>query len=222
MKSRFLKVGVCILIFFSLICASNLLFRPVYERLGKTFEGVLVFLGEKARDEFGLEISYENISPSILRGIRGTGISISDSKTRAPVASVRSASVSYSIPALLKGDFSHALKHVSLRDVDISIAEGKNDFWIERISEFAKKKSSFDAGDSFEISDGFSEKSHENFGQGVSTSDKISEALEGIDVSFLRDLRIYRMRARYEKGNSVFSGEVSRATFLNADGAHTD
>ncbi|MDE5580011.1 MAG: translocation/assembly module TamB [Treponemataceae bacterium] len=222
MKSRFLKVGVCILIFFSLICASNLLFRPVYERLGKTFEGVLVFLGEKARDEFGLEISYENISPSILRGIRVTGISISDSKTRAPVASVRSASVSYSIPALLKGDFSRALKHVSLRDVDISIAEGKNDFWIEKISEFAKKKSSFDAGDSFEISDGFLEKSHENFGQGVSTSDKISEALEGIDVSFLRDLRIYRMRARYEKGDSVFSGEVSRATFLNADGGHTD
>ncbi|MDE5775362.1 MAG: hypothetical protein K2H67_00600, partial [Treponemataceae bacterium] len=30
------------------------------------------------------------------------------------------------------------------------------------------------------------------------------------------------MRARYEKGDSVFSGEVSRATFLNADGAHTD
>ena len=55
MKSRFLKVGVCILIFFSLICVSNLLFRPVYERLGKTFEGALVFLGEKVRDEFGLE-----------------------------------------------------------------------------------------------------------------------------------------------------------------------
>ena len=222
MKSRFLKVGVCILIFFSLICVSNLLFRPVYERLGKTFEGALVFLGEKVRDEFGLEISYENISPSILRGIRVTGISISDSKTRAPVAGVRSASVSYSIPALLKGDFSHALKHVSLRDVDISVVEGKNDSWIEKISEFAKKKSSFDAQGSLEISDGFSEKSHENFEQGVSTSEKISAALEGIDVSFLRDLRIYRMRARYEKGGSIFSGEVSRANFVNTDGGHTD
>lgn len=226
MKSRFVKVGVCILIFFSLICASNLLFRPVYERLGKAFEGVLVFLGEKARDEFGLEISYENVSPSILRGIRVTGISISDSNTRAPVASVRSASVSYSILALLKGDFSHALKHVSLRDVDISVAEGKNDSWIEKISEFAKEKSSAGARDSFEISDEISENAHGKIlgdsGQSVSTSEKISEALEEIDISFLRDLRIYRMRTRYEKGDSIFSGEVSRATFLNADGAHTD
>ncbi len=222
MKSRFVKVGVCILIFFSLVCVSNLLFRPVYERLGKTFEGVLVFLGEKAQDEFGLEISYESISPSILRGIRVAGITISDSKTHAPVASIKNASVSYSIPSLLKGDFSHALKSVSLRDVDISVAEGKNDFWIEKISRFAKKKSASDAPDSLEISEDIFEKSDEDSGQEISISKKISETVEGIDVSFLRDLRIYRMRARYEKGGSVFSGEVSRATFLNADGGNTN
>lgn len=221
MKSRFIKVGVCILIFFSLICVSNLLFRPVYEKLGKAFEGAIVFFGEKVRDDFALEISYESLSPSILRGIKVSGISVVDSETGALVASVRNASVAYSIPAILKGDFSNALKHISLRDVDISVVAGKNDSWIGKISEAAKKKSAQLSRDLPEISESDFESDFGDSAQRTYSTEKIFETLEGIDIAFLRDLRIYRMRARYEKEGSVFSGEVSRATFLN-EGGNTD
>lgn len=222
MKSRFVKVGACILIFFSLIFVLKLLFRPVYERLGNTFEGALAFLGETVREEFALEVSYETLSPSILRGITVSGIVISDAKSSLPVASVGSASVSYSIPALLKGDVSRALKSVSLRDVDISVAAGTNDSWIEAVSKAVKKKSGFATDGSDGIQGNADGQNPGKLRADGSDSEKLFEALEGIDLSFLRDVRIYRMRARYENGGSVFSGELSRATFLNADGGNVD
>ena len=94
-KSRFIKVGLCVLIFLSLVGASNLLLRPVYDRIGGDFKNLLLSLNRKAEEEIGLSFSYESLSPSILGSVNLNNISVVDYQSRKYGILARRISLSY-------------------------------------------------------------------------------------------------------------------------------
>lgn len=187
-KSRFIKIGLCVLVFLLLVGASNLLLMPVYDRVGGGFRNLLFSLNSKAEDEIGLRFSYESLSPSILGSVDLNNISVVDAQSQKTVIMVRRLSLSYSILDLLNGRFSSALKSLSLRDVEIDLLEGENDFWLKKISGAKDSK-------------GFDFSSLENI-------------FEGFDFSFLDAVRVYRLHGRYRNSRLALDANVKKANFL--------
>lgn len=186
-KSRFIKVGLCVLIFLSLVGASNLLLRPVYDRIGGDFKNLLLSLNRKAEEEIGLSFSYESLSPSILGSVNLNNISVVDSQSRKSVILARRISLSYSILDLLNGRFSSALKSLSLRDVEIELLEGENNFWMQKIS--GEKNS-----------------------KGLDFS-SLENILENLDFSFLEVVSVYRLHGRYKNPRLTLDANVNKANF---------
>ncbi len=186
-KSRFVKVGLCVIFFLLLVGASNLLLRPVYDRIGGGFQDLLLSLNRKAEEEIGLRFSYESLSPSILGSVDLNNISVVDSQSQKSVVLVRRISLSYSILDLLNARFSSALKSLSLRDVEIELLEGENDFWLKKIS--GEKNS-----------------------KGLDFS-SLENIFENLDFSFLETVRVYRLHGRYKNPRLTLDANVNKVNF---------
>lgn len=187
-KSRFIKIGLCVVVFLLLVGASNLLLMPVYDRVGGDFRNLLLSLNRKAEEEIGLVFSYESLSPSILGSVNLNNISVVDARSQKSVIKVRRLSLSYSILDLLNGRFYSALKSLSLRDVEIDLLDGENDFWLKKISGGKDSK-----------------------GLDFSSLDNI---FAGFDFSFLDAVRVYRLHGRYRNSRLSLDANVKKANFL--------
>ena len=74
-KQRYIKIGVCVVYFLSLLVAVNRLLRPLYIRIGTQIQKTVDSYRENLKENAGLQISYKSLSPSILSGVSVNGIS---------------------------------------------------------------------------------------------------------------------------------------------------
>ena len=130
MKSRVLKLALCITIFFSLIIASFALVRPIYIGLGRAMRSKISVLNDTLDKSFGINISYSSLSPSILTGINIRGIDLKDTETGETVMTISKANAKYSIPNIIKGDFDRGISKIIIRDLHAEIIQGKNTAWL--------------------------------------------------------------------------------------------
>lgn len=131
MKSRALKLGLCITIFFFLLAVSFALVRPIYFGLGNAMRAKLEILNSTLDKSFGINVSYSSLSPSILTGINIKGIVVKDTATDETVLTIKKAHASYSIANIIKGDFVNGISKIVIRDLYAEIIRDKNSFWID-------------------------------------------------------------------------------------------
>ena len=204
-KVRHIKIGICILIFLSLLAVSNRLLLPVYNHMGQQIQRTMQNVTSAFKDRTGLEISYKSLSPSILSGININGIVAVDAESGEQVASIGRLSLGYGLKALLSKDFQASLKSLVLRDVEIRIVHVQNDYWLERLA--ANKKEEGEKESAQKIDGDFVR----DFLEGLN--------IDGAAINFASDLRVYRLRILYkdDEKNLSCEADLSKA-FLSANG----
>lgn len=153
MKSRFLKIGLCIVILVSLLALSFAMVRPVYIGLGNFMRSKLAVLNATLNENFGVNISYSSLSPSILTGIKLKGIEVKDSQTSETILTIKKVTVDYSLSNVLKGDFENAVSKIIINEVNADVTVGKNTAWIDYLisKNLEKKKDDADTKSIIEI-----------------------------------------------------------------------
>ena len=133
MKSKVVKVGVSSILFFSMILASLALVRPVIggfaQRLQDYRDQVLSLVEAKT----GLRVSYDSLSPAILSAFRIKGIVLSDADRGIPVLSIRKASLSYSISALLSGNLDEAFSKLTVTGITLEYDALQSNHVLEKL-----------------------------------------------------------------------------------------
>ena len=178
-KQRYIKIGVCVVFFLSLLVAVNRLLRPLYTQIGTQIQKTVDSYRETFKENAGLQISYKSLSPSILSGVSVNGISVVDARSGIEVASIGRLYLDYSLRDMLKGNFSDCVEGLLLRDIEIKILSGENDFWLAQILE--KRKASQTA--SLEA-----KPYSERFKELQKTSGKLSVILDRTGIAFDRQL----------------------------------
>ena len=197
-KLRHIKIGICIFIFLSLLGVSNRLLLPVYNRVGAQIQKTMESFGNEAREKTGLLISYKSMSPSILSGISINGIVLRDAESGLEVATIGRLSLGYALKAFVAKDFKDGIKSLILRDVDVKIVRGENDFWLVGLLE--KRRGGLEAKGA----------GLEEFLKGLN--------FEGADLRLSSDVRVYRLRVLYKDKGFSCTADVSKA-FLSAGSA---
>lgn len=131
MKSRALKLGLCITVFFFLLVASFALVRPVYQGLGNAMRSKIAVLNSTLDEMYGINVSYSSLSPSILTGINIKGIVVKDTATDETVLTIKKIRADYSLANIIKGDFENGISKIVIRDLYAEIIRDKNTFWID-------------------------------------------------------------------------------------------
>lgn len=135
MKSRVLKLGLCIVILVSLVAGSFALVTPVYRALGNFLRGKVAGINRMLDENYGITVSYESLSPSILKGIKLKNIEVKDNATGVTILAIKKITASFSILKVLKGDFENAIYGITVNDVYGEFIKGKNSSWLEYIIE---------------------------------------------------------------------------------------
>ncbi len=202
-KQRYIKIGLCVFFFLSLLVAVNRLLHPVYERIGAQIQKTVQAFRSDLKDAAGLDISYKSLSPSVLSLININGISVVDAKSGLEVASIERLSLGYSLRDLFSGNAKNSVENLTLRDVEIKILSQKNDFWLRQILERRK------AGQEIELEE-------------KSGGERVREFLENLDFNNITlnlgaDIRVYRLRFLFEAASDSFEANISKA-FVAARG----
>lgn len=204
-KARYIKIGICILIFLSLLAVSNRLLLPVYNKVGAQILRAVDNVRHDLKSKTGLTFSYKSLSPSIISGINVNGIVIYDSESGEQVASIGRLSLGYAINALFSEDARDCVKSLVLRDVDILIHRGKNDRWLEALA----KNSGQDPDERAEKK--IDSEFLKTFFEGLD--------LEGANINLSSDWRASRLRFVYKDKDVSFEADISKAA-LSARGAN--
>ncbi len=197
-KQRYVKIGVCVFFFLSLLVAVNRLLEPLYTRIGTQIQKTVDYYRESFKENAGLQISYKSLSPSILSGVNVNGISIVDAKSGLEVASIGRLWLDYSLRDFFKGGTSAAVEGLLLRDVEIKILSGENDFWLTQILEKRKASQSADL-------------------EAIPYSERFKELLDKLDlknanIKLGSDLRVYRLRFVFKSVAQTFEANISKAS----------
>lgn len=207
-KRRYVKIGICIFIFLFLLGVSNRFLLPVYNRVGKQIQKTVETFKLSVKDKTGLVISYKSLSPSVLSGISINGITLLDSESGKQVAYIGRLSLGYALKAIFAKDFKAGAKSLVLRDVEICVERGENDFWLRR---FESKSGGGEEEKAALALEGDSDSAVKKFFESLD--------LDALDIDLSSDAKIYRLSFLYKdkvKGLSL-EADVSKA-FLSAGG----
>ena len=141
MKSKVVKVGVSSILFFSMILASLALVRPVIGGFAQRLQGYRAQVLSLVEAKTGLRVSYDSLSPAILSAFRIKGIVLSDADTGIPVLSIRKASLSYSIPALLSGNMDAVFSKLTVTGITLEYDVLKNNKVMEKLMSLVSTES---------------------------------------------------------------------------------
>ncbi|MBO7122735.1 MAG: translocation/assembly module TamB domain-containing protein [Treponema sp.] len=197
-KQRYIKIGVCVVFFLSLLVVVNRLLRPLYTQIGTQIQKTVDSYRESFKENAGLQISYKSLSPSILSGVSVNDISVVDSKSGLEVASIGRLYLDYSLRDLLKGNVAVCVESLLLRDVEIKILSGENDYWLAQILE--KRKASQSA-----------------LLETKTYSERFKELLDKMNfqnarINLASDLRVYRLRFVFKSDSQTFEANIAKAT----------
>ncbi|MBQ7619896.1 MAG: hypothetical protein IJS51_07175 [Treponema sp.] len=206
-KARHIKIGICIFIFLVLLAVSNRLLLPIYNKVGFQIQETMQSVQNGLREKTGLAISYKSLSPSILSGVNLNGITLYDSKSGEAVASIGRLSLGYTLKSLFSKNVAGSFESLVLRDVEITIERGKNDFWLSVLNQ--GRNGGRPGLEAANLDGDFVKSFFESL------------ELEGVNLKLSSDAKIYRLRIIYkDKKNDVFcESDISKA-FLSANGSN--
>ncbi len=120
MKYHYLKYGIGSIIFLLMIFAAFMLIRPVYMEINKKLQDLKTYAFSYLEDKTGFTIGYETLSPSILSGIRISGIEVKQLDNDFTVGKIDSVVINYRLMNLIKQDFLGAIRSVSINGFELT------------------------------------------------------------------------------------------------------
>ncbi len=119
MKYNYLKYGIGSIIFLLMIFAAFMLIRPVYLEINNRLQDLKDYAFSYIEDKTGFSIDYESLSPSILSGIRISGIEVKELDNDSVVGKIDSVVINYRLIKLFEKDFLGAIRSVSVNGFEL-------------------------------------------------------------------------------------------------------
>ena len=119
MKYHYLKYGIGSIIFLLMIFAAFMLIRPVYLEINNRLQELKDFAFSYIEEKTGFTIGYDSLSPSILSGIRITGIEVKQLEDDVVVGRIDSVVINYRLFKLFEKDFLGAVRSVSVNGFEL-------------------------------------------------------------------------------------------------------
>jgi hypothetical protein len=126
MKQPAIKKSIEFLIFLLLIAGCLVVLFPLSRQLDRALAGYRDSLLQGVEGRTGLRFSYDSLSPSIFRSIRFTNLVISDASNGSVIAEFSTVSLSLSVTALLRKDYTGAIRQVSVENGSIKVDAVRN------------------------------------------------------------------------------------------------
>lgn len=216
MKSRAFRTITGSFIFLLIIAVVAAALQPVYHAVDSALKTCESVFKTRLSKETGLGLSYKSLSPSLLTGIRIKGIVLYETENDAPILSVSNAVLGYSLPKIIKGDFSRAFTRLVLTDVSLDFSDSRYKAILDRLGSSGANNGADGAAVS-EKKAPHSSDSSDATGEGfASVLDFIKDALFSLPF----DVQIRNMNLGYEVGNDSFHA-VLNDLFVRKDGLNS-
>ena len=115
------------LLFLCILILSFAVLRPLMQTLEKKLSAVRNLILTELEETYNIRLSYESLSPSILRSVSLRNVKVYDAEQNREIASFADFSVQYRFWALLFGNSAEIIDSVNIADgfVDIDLVENK-------------------------------------------------------------------------------------------------
>lgn len=145
MKHRALNYILSTVIFLVLLLTVVLLLQPLYKRINTELEYLKPLIEETLATKTGLSVSYKNLSPSILTGLRVSGIEVYDltnsSEQQIPLLIIKNIRLSWKLLNLIKGDIANSFTYLEVSGIEGSYNQSENQDVVDKIlSNFVSPK----------------------------------------------------------------------------------
>lgn len=137
MKQPAIKKSIELLIFLLLVAGCLVLLFPLSRQLDRALAGYRDSLLQDVEGKTGLRFSYDSLSPSIFRSIRFTNLVVSDASNGSVIAEFSTVSLSLSVTALLRKDFTGAIRQVSVENGSVKVDAIRNQNTVRLIKALA-------------------------------------------------------------------------------------
>lgn len=114
MRRPTFKEVIAIIIFFLVTLSSSLALRPLHSALSAVLESQSKKIFSSFEKKFGLSVSYESMSPSVVTGLRFKNIVLKDAEDLSDVVKIQKTVIRYSILDFLRGKDIYAIKDVTV------------------------------------------------------------------------------------------------------------
>ena len=128
-KVEFNKKNNFIYIFLILIAVSLLATIPLYKKISSGIKSSIENAFLQIEQNTGLKINYDSISPSILKGIKISSISVSDSESSKQIFEISSCLLEYDLVNLFRGKFDEIITNLVIDGVNFNF-DKETDFHI--------------------------------------------------------------------------------------------
>ena len=119
MRNLRYQYGIGSIIFLLMIFAAFMLIRPVYLEINNRLQDLKDYAFSYIEDKTGFSIDYESLSPSILSGIRISGIEVKELDNDSVVGKIDSVVINYRLIKLFEKDFLGAIRSVSVNGFEL-------------------------------------------------------------------------------------------------------
>ncbi len=133
MKSKILKTSIGSIIFLLLVIGVIASIFPLYKKINAVMTYEISNLAKMADEKLGLEISYEELSPSVLSGIKLKNVNLRDSFTQKQLVKINRATFSYKISDFFSKKPLNAIQLLLLDGVRVEYDAVKDNDFIENL-----------------------------------------------------------------------------------------
>ncbi|MCR4940957.1 MAG: translocation/assembly module TamB [Treponemataceae bacterium] len=213
MKYHYLKYGIGSIIFLLMIFAAFMLIRPVYLEINDRLQELKDFAFSYIEDNTGFSIRYDSLSPSILSGIRISGIEVKQLEDDSVVGKIDSVVINYRLLKLFQRDFLGAVRSVSVNGLEL--------LWNEKLTKnimglvASVKDSAFDGEEE-------SDSEELEAAPVPEEEESVTSILEDISRFNLPFPVLFRQTSlRYSSGKTVFDIQLDGIKVSEGDGKTT-
>jgi hypothetical protein len=136
-----------------------LLLQPLYKKINTELEYLKPLIEETIATKTGLAVSYKNLSPSILTGLRVSGIEVYDlsnsSDPKNPLLTIKNIRLSWKLLNLIKGDIANSFTYLEVSGVEGSYIQSENQDVLDKILSNFLSPVKKDTGSSSTLQSGF-------------------------------------------------------------------
>ncbi|MBQ5847705.1 MAG: hypothetical protein IIW49_02155, partial [Treponema sp.] len=133
-KHQSIKDSFGILLFLFVLLVAIFSIVPIYKSVNNFVKNYVEKLCDELEDKTGLTVSYGNISPSVLTGVRIKRILLKDSSDDDVLVVIKSATLKYSLKNLIKRDTSNAFLDLIIDGFELDLDKDADLYVLEKLS----------------------------------------------------------------------------------------
>ena len=133
-KHQSIKDSFGILLFLFVLLVAIFSIVPIYKSVNNFVRNYVEKLCDELEDKTGLTVSYGNISPSVLTGVRIKRILLKDSSDDDVLVEIKSATLKYSLKNLIKRDTSNAFLDLIIDGFELDLDKDADLYVLEKLS----------------------------------------------------------------------------------------